>query len=286
MRTPHYISLAVALGLIVLLYFGVNTIPPPEAAKGAAGSDAPHAGAASQQVAAVASFDSIAAAARKALPAHAAQELQAIETKLAAIPDSSGMAPLFEEMATLWQEHRQLPMMAWTKARAAHLAHSEKSLNFAGQIFLDLMHGETTPAMQLWAAQQAVDCFEQALAINPDNDTTKMALAMGYMEGTGEPMKGVNILRGITAEKPNDIPANLMLGRLSIQSGQYDKAIARYETVLQQEPANREALYFMAEAYRGKGDKGKAIALLEQCKKIVNDPGFSRDIDEYINSFK
>lgn len=189
-------------------------------------------------------------------------------------------------MARLWQEHKQAPMMAWAKARAGHLAHSEKSLNFAGQIFLDVMHGAATPAMQLWAARQAVDCFEQALVINPKNDTTRIALAMGYMEGLGEPMKGVNILRGITAEKPNDIPANLMLGRLSIQSGQYDKAVERYETVLKQDPANREALYFMAEAYRGKGDKAKAIALLEQCKKIVNDPGFSRDIDEYINSFK
>lgn len=82
-----------ALGLIALLYFGVNTIPAPEAAK-QAGGDAPHAGAAPQQMATAASFDSIADAARKRLPAHAAQELQTIENKLAAIPDSSGMAPL------------------------------------------------------------------------------------------------------------------------------------------------------------------------------------------------
>lgn len=279
-------SLALALGLIVLLYFGVNTVPPPGAASKTAGSDAPHAGAGPQPAVAAASFDSIATASRRQLPAHAAQELETLEKRLAAIPDSTGMAPFFEQMSRIWQEHRQLPMMAWTKARAAHLAHSEKSLNFAGQFFLDLMHKESAPAMQLWEAEQAVACLEEALAINPDNDTTKMALASGYLEGTGEPMKGVNLLRGIVAGKPNDIPANLMLGRLSIQSGQYDKAIARYETVLQQDPKNREALYFMAEAYRGKGDKQKAIALLEQCKQIVNDPAFSRDIDEYINSFK
>jgi tetratricopeptide (TPR) repeat protein len=73
---------------------------------------------------------------------------------------------------------------------------------------------------------------------------------------------------------------------MSIQSGQYDKAIQRYETVLKLEPKNTEALYFLAEAYKGKGNKEKAIELLEECKKIVNKPEFSKDIDEYIKSFK
>jgi cytochrome c-type biogenesis protein CcmH/NrfG len=76
-----------------------------------------------------------------------------------------------------------------------------------------------------------------------------------YIEGTGEPMKGVQMLRAITREKPDDVPANMLLGRMSIQSGQFDKAIGRFETVLKKEPENKEALYFMAQAYEGKGDK-------------------------------
>jgi cytochrome c-type biogenesis protein CcmH/NrfG len=131
-----------------------------------------------------------------------------------------------------------------------------------------------------------VDCFSEALALNPANDTLKLALATSYIEGTGETMQGVGILRSLTTEKPDNVPANLMLGQLSITSGQWDKAIGRFETVLKQEPNNREALYLMAEAYKGKGDKGKAIALFEKVKKVVNDPAFSRDIDNYINTFR
>jgi len=99
-------------------------------------------------------------------------------------------------------------------------------------------------------------------------------------------MKGVGVLRELTAKDPNHIPANLMLGKMSIQSGQFDKAILRFETVLKQEPKNKEALYFLAEAYKGKGDKKKAIELFEQCKNIVNNPSFSKDIDEYIKTFQ
>jgi cytochrome c-type biogenesis protein CcmH/NrfG len=113
-----------------------------------------------------------------------------------------------------------------------------------------------------------------------------MALAASFIEGTGETMQGVQMLLSITREKPDNVPANLMLGRLAIQSGQFDKAVQRFETVLKSEPENTEALYFLAEAYKGKGNKQKAIELFEKCKKIVNNPEFNRDIDQYINSFK
>lgn len=289
MRTSHYISLAAAASLIALLYWGVNTVPPAKSVANhpSRGTVLPVNGMPGTPAGlAPASLDSINTASKKGLPAHASQELAALETRISAIHDSGSMIPVFEEMAVIWKEHKQFPMYAYTRARAAHLAHSEKNLNFAGQFFLDLMHRDSTPSVQLWEAQQAINCFNEALDLNPENDTTKLSLASGYIEGTGETMKGVQILRGITARKPDDIPANLMLGRLSIQSGQYDKAVQRYETVLKQDPVNREALYFLAEAWKRKGDKEKAIALFEQCKRVINDPAFSREIDDYINSFK
>jgi tetratricopeptide (TPR) repeat protein len=289
LRTPHYTALGAAIVLIVALYLGVNTVPPPKAPVAATAGDAPHNHAGEMPGSSVvpASTDSISTAALMQLPPHAAQELKAIEQKFTAASDSAAMAPVYEELAKLWQEHKNLPMAAYSWAKAAHLAHSEKKLNFAGRFFLDLIRqGNATPAVMMWEARQAISCFNEALAINPDNDTTKLALASGYIDGTGEVMKGVGILREITAKDPNHIPANLMLGRMSIQSGQFDKAVTRFETVLKLDPNNREALYFGAEAYKGKGDKAKAIALFEQCKKVVNNPAFSSDIDNYIKTFK
>lgn len=246
------------------------------------------AGSASQGPHAVkaASVDSILTASRKNLPEHAVEEIEVIENELKAMHDSSRMASVFMRLAKTWQQHKQLPAAAYFYAKAAKLENSEKNLNFAGQFFLDLIHDAGSQEVAAWEAREAVDCFQRALAINPDNDTTKMALAASYIEGTGETMQGVQLLLGITREKPDNVPANLMLGRLSIQSGQFDKAIQRFETVLKTEPKNTEAMYFLAEAYKGKGNKEKAIELFKQTKKIVNNPDFSRDIDQYINSFK
>jgi tetratricopeptide (TPR) repeat protein len=287
LRTVHYIALAAALALIAILYWGVPTAPPAGSASGTGASGHVDAGAKPAMPQIVpASFDSILTASRAALPQHAVAELDAIDKQIAGLQDSSAMAPLFEQSAALWMEHKQAPMAAWARAKGAHLARSEKKLNFAGQFFLDLMHEATTPGMQAWEAQGAVDCLGEALKLNPDNDTTKLALASAYIEGTGAPMSGITILREMVAKDPNHIPANLMLGRLSITSGQFDKAVARLEHVLELEPQNREALYFLAEAYKGKGDKDKAIATLRKLEGIVNKPEFTKDIEAYITSFK
>jgi lipopolysaccharide biosynthesis regulator YciM len=286
LRSAHYITLAVAVGLIALLYWGTNTVPPAKKDKGTSASMSEGGMPPAQNAIKPASFDSIYASALAQLPEHAKGEVDSVEKILGAIRDSARMAPVFTGLAQVWQEHKQLPVAAYYYAKAAKLENSEKNLNFAGQLFLGLLHETESASVQAWEAQQAVSCFKRSLELNPGNDTAKMALAASYIEGTGETMQGVQLLLGITREKPGNVPANLMLGRLSIQSGQFDKAVQRFETVLKTEPENTEALYFLAEAYKGKGNKGKAIELLEKCKKIVNKPEFSRDIDQYINSFK
>jgi tetratricopeptide (TPR) repeat protein len=286
LRTPHYIALGAALALLAILYWGIPTTPPPGAKASGGGAHQDPGGKPAMPQVLPASTDSIMTASKALLPGHAVGELAAIEKKIAATSDSAAMAPLYEQAAALWLEHKQGPMAAFSRAKAAHLARSEKKLNFAGQFFLDLMHEATTPGMQAWEAQGAVDCLSEALKLNPDNDTTKLALASAYIEGGAAPMNGVTILREMVAKDPNHIPANLMLGRLSIQSGQFDKAVARLEHVMELEPQNREALYFLAEAYKGKGDKEKAIATLRKLEGIVNKPEFTKDIEAYITTFK
>lgn len=289
LRSKHYIALAGALVLTGALYWFVPTTPPAGAPAAAGGGAHQEPGARPGGVMpeqAVASLDSIRQGSLAQLAQHAVDELNAVDREIAAAPDSAAMAPLFEKQAAIWMEHKQLPMAAWARAKAAHLERSEKKLNFAGQFFLDLMHEAGTAPMQAWEAQGAVQSLNEAMELNPDNDTTKLALASAYIEGTVAPMTGVGILREMVAKDPNHVPANLMLGRLSIQSGQFDKAVPRLEKVLELEPQNREALYFLADAYKGSGNKAQAVATLRKLEGIVNNPDFTKDIETYINSFK
>jgi len=278
LRVTHYITLAVAIALIALLYWGGKTVPPADKA---GAKKAPAAGAMAQgpNTMKPASFDSIVTASRRQLPKTAVDTVLTIENELTAIRDSSRMASVFIRLSGIWKRNNVATVATYYAAKAAKLENSEKKLTFAGQNFLELMGNESSPSVQMWEAREAVGCLEQSLQINPDNEDTKLALAEGYIEGTGEPMRGVQILLAITREKPDDVAANMLLGKMSIQS-------AQFETVLKQEPENKEALYFLAQAYEGTGNKKKAIELLEKCKLLVNNPEFSKEIDKHINSLK
>lgn len=285
MKATHYITIAVAVTLIALLYWGGNTVPPKKKHDhGPAMSE----GGMPQgpNTMKPASFDSLLTASNKLLPKTAADTVKTIENELAAIRDSSRMAAVFIRLAGVYERNQLPEVAAFYTGTAGKLEKSSKTLTFAGQIFLELMQREHSASVQLWESGQAVSLLETAQELDPKNEDAKLALATAYIEGTGEPMKGVAILRGIVAEKPDDIPANMLLGRMSIQSGQFDKAVGRFETVLKKEPENSEAVYFLAQAYEGLGKKDKTIELLEKCKKLVNKPEFSAEIDRKINSLK
>lgn len=283
MRTSHYITIIAAAGLIAVLYFFGNTTPPekPSEQPTAKTEAADHDHAAEDRFSIQSELDS----AKAKLPEHAATELAELEEKASNSSDIE-KAKMYNDMAQLWLQHRNMPIAAHYYSEKAKLENSEKSLNFAGRFNLDLFYATQSHAMQDWALQNAISNFEQSLKLNPNSDTVKMALASCYIDGTSQPMQGIQLLLGIVKEEPDNIAANLMLGQLSIRSGQMDKAKERFDKVLDLEPENTEALYFLAEVYRSKGNKEKAIELLERCKKIINKPEFDKEIDNYIKSFK
>lgn len=285
MRKVHYITIVAAVALIAVLYFTVNTKPfPPE--QDTTATTAANIGGAMPQAVAPASVDSIISASRQQLPEHAQQEVSATESKLASLTDSVEMAPVFEELAKLWQEHKQPVVATYYYGLEAKLVNSEKKLNFAGQLFLSIMYNVDSEPVKAWAAVNAIDLLERSLKVNPDNDTTKMALASGYIDGSPQPMQGITLLRSITEDDPENVPANMMLGQLSIRSGQLEKAVPRFETVLKKEPKNTEALYFLGNVYGKLGKKKEAVETLEKCKTTVDNPQLKADIDNLINSYK
>lgn len=232
-----------------------------------------------------ASFDSLLLAAKKSTPQHVLAELMEVDKQIAQIRDSVQMIPLLEQYGHIWQEHKQLPIAAFYYSSAAKLEKSEKKLNFAARLFLELAREEHNAAVQTWEVNGAISAFNANLQLNPDNDTAKLGLAECYF-GTGEAMKGVALIKEILEKDPEHVQGNLMLGQQGLVSAQYPKAQQRFETVLKKDPKNLEAMLGLAEAYKGQGEKDQAIALLEQCKKIINKPEFAKDVDDYIKTFK
>lgn len=272
MQKPQLLLSILAIGLVCLIYFGakITTNKPKNQPQVKADEH-------NSQTITATTFNQIREQAMANVDATQKLAIQALEGKTDA--ESIG------KLSTLWAEAKQANMAAKYKADLAKLENSEKSLTFASQYFIDLFNLETNASLKKWQATQAIELLEKVKSINPKNQNAAIALASCYTDGTGETMKGVQMLLGVVKENPKNVDAAIVLGRLAVQSTQYDKAITRLTDVLKLAPQNTEAMYHLAQAYKGKGDVAKAKEILNECKKIVNKPEFTKEIDEYIKTF-
>ncbi len=284
MQKGQLLAGAIAIGVVGALFFWGNTKPPQKntPAPTAATAEAGHA----HDVAEAITFEELLASAKAKLSAEQNTTLTGIEQQVKRGDVQDQQMHTYHALARKWEDFKDFPVAAYYHAEAAKLENSEKTLTFAGNLFLTLLSKTEDVRVRKWEALQAIDCFQKAIDLNPDNDTLQIALASCYIEGTGETMQGVQLLLGVTRSNPDNVPANLILGRMAVQSGQFDKAIKRLEELVSKHPDNSEAMYFLAEAYKGQGQTDKAVEWFEKCKKKVNNPEFSKEIDNYIATFK
>ncbi len=264
MSWKQYTLIFVALASLFLLW-QVNNIPP----------QAKHAGGQHQhqtitddnvQTSAIAALDSA----------------NAIKVKeLIALKTPKGYA----DASSILAKNKQGNAAAFYIGEAAKLENTEKSLTFAAQTFIDLFNMDEDTTTNVWRANKALKLAEIVLAKNANNQDAKVIKGLCLTDGLGKTMDGVFLLREVATSNPGNIQAGVALGRLAIQSGQWDKAITRLADLDKLHPKNVQILGFLADAYKGSGNIAKAKELLNQCKQIIGSPEYSKGIDEYIKTF-
>jgi uncharacterized protein HemY len=66
-----------------------------------------------------------------------------------------------------------------------------------------------------------------------------------------------------------------------MQSRQFDKAVDRFKTVVEQEPS-AEAWFYLATSYENIGLNREAIQAFEKSKQLAADPSLSQFIDRKV----
>ena len=127
--------------------------------------------------------------------------------------------------------------------------------------------------------------YEKVLLAQPDNLDVKSKLAMTYVGGP-DPMRPVLTLREVLAKNPNHEGAQFNLGLLSMQSGQYDKAIGRFETLLKANPKNTAAMLYLGISYAETKNTAIARKWLLAAKTADPDPALQATATEYLNRLK
>jgi tetratricopeptide (TPR) repeat protein len=195
------------------------------------------------------------------------------------------------QLANFWKDSAKIFFpYAYYLSEAAKLDNSEKKLTFAARLILEAMRREDSADLKSWEAETAASLFERALKLNPDDADLKVGLGSCYVYGQGmigdpqQTMKGIQQLVDVVWKDSNNMQAQLVLGVGAVISRQYEKGIQRLNKVVAFDPNNLEAVSWLADAYAGSGDKVNAIKWYQHTKHLVNNPEFSKEVDERINA--
>jgi tetratricopeptide (TPR) repeat protein len=220
------------------------------------------------------------------------QYLLALENEVKRGNVSDQQLHVFHQQASFWKDSVANPVAYfYYLSRAATLDKSEKNLTFAAHSILGYLPFAEQPAQRVWLANEGRSLFEQALQVNPKNDSSKIGLGACYMYGASKggdnnPMAGIMKVREVAQKDSNNLFAQYMLGVGGVISGQYDKAVQRFERVAKAQPNNLEVLFKLAETYETMGDKPNAIRWYENIERGIKIPEMKAELQHRITELR
>jgi len=195
------------------------------------------------------STDSVLYYAKKALSPEQVIRINSLEHNISGGDVKEEQLHVYHQLARFWRDSARIfAPYAWYTAEAARLENSEKSLTFAAHLFLDGLRLQLSPGLEHWQAEQAQDLFERSLKLNPVNDSSRVGLGAALLySGHEPPMQAIGRIREVVERDSNHVFAQTILAEASLMSGQFDKALERYERAEQLKPGNLEMIFRVAE---------------------------------------
>lgn len=171
-----------------------------------------------------------------------------------------------DSLTSIWDRQMRPGIAAEYVHQKAAILNTANGWQMAGERYLSLGRYFDN-ADKEFLTKKAIECLENANKLDSKSPQIATQLGIAYVENGAEPMKGILMLREQADADPRNSDAHMNLGFFSMQTGQYDKAISRFEHVLAQEPGDEIVMYYLSEAYLASGNNAKAKEILTELSK-------------------
>jgi tetratricopeptide (TPR) repeat protein len=232
----------------------------------------------------VLTIQSVSETAKQSLNANLTQQITELEEQLKTA-EGSQKTDLQKQLATKWVDVNQPAPGAFYYEMLAQSGKNYSDWLRAGDLFTDAYQSTKDSLAQPALVQKAIESYQKALEIQPASLEAKTGLGVAYVSGTPNPMQGITLLLDVVKQDPKNAKANLNLGLFSIKSGQFDKAVNRFKTVIEVKPTP-DAWFYLASAYENLGNKSEAIIAYEKSKELAADPNLTRFVDHKVQELK
>lgn len=194
----------------------------------------------------------------------------------------------FEELKELMQELKSVNLYDSAAFYAGQFANDYPSLAnniLAGDAYFDAFSFAMSKEKSDKLAVKVREYYQQALEIEPDQEDLEVKIGVTYVSGDN-PMQGILKIREVLGKNPENKLAIYNLGMLSMQSGQFDKAVERFEKLIELDPENTQAHFYLGVGYLETGRKQKALERFEYVKTVETNPQVLQSIEAYIKEIK
>ena len=237
------------------------------------------------------SVEMVSAAAKVAIGNSLAAQLTDLEKQLKSSNEGPAKLALQKQLAKKWDDVNQQAPAAFYYLEIAKQENTFNNWLEAGRHFNEAFKFTQDTVVQPFFVVNALNAYKNAIKLNSKSLDAKTGLGIAFVNQTslgmadadgGSPMQGIMMLLDVVKQDPNNINANLSLGMFAMKSGQYDKAVLRFKTIIAQKPNDLEPYFYMAESYKQLGMNKEALAAYQKCKELNPDPDFGQQINNYI----
>lgn len=192
----------------------------------------------------------------------------------------------FDSIAKFWDQQKRPDLASHYLEKKALRTNTAKDWFLAGNRYyysIQFIRDETERPVLY---QCAIRSFKNGLKLEPNNNDSKIMLASCFVEGTDSPMEGISLLKEVERNDSNNVKLQVTFAFFSVKSGQMDKAITRFNKVLELDPDYIEAYLHLADIYEQMNNLDKTVEALEKYAARTNDPTAKLEVEKYIKQLK
>lgn len=191
-----------------------------------------------------------------------------------------------DSLVKFWDKNRRPDMAAYFSEKiASHLKTAAGWIKAGDRYYYSIQFVKDISEVGALYSK-AMACYTEGLKLEPGNVDAKIQLASCYVDQSIDPMKGIAMLREVEKTDSNNVKLQMTFALFSVKSGQFDKAIKRFEKVVRIDPSFIEAYLHMADAYDQMGDKAKTIEMLEKYESLTTDMFAKKEVRKSIEELK
>lgn len=229
-------------------------------------------------------LEEISTTGKNLLSANLATEITSLENTFKTAADRDKV-PAAKLLAQKWEDLEQaVPSALYLEI----IANKEQTLNSwlsTGERFIKAFDNTRDSLLQPALLQKANTAYANAVRIDSNSADAKTGLGITIVNGMGMPMQGIAMLMDVVKKDPKNLKANMSLGTFAIKSGQFDKAITRFNSIIAIKPSP-DAYFYLGTAYENLGKNNEAIDAYLKSKKLAANATLSKFIDDKVIALK